>query len=526
MTTPYENGRIENRRVFFSKKGVLLLGGIVLLSLGLVGSVLFLLLVNSNQIFSNNSIYSLMICLIMLIFAVGYILRSVLNNTCDLFEIIVPLTALFALNYPVRALVILLWPDLARFPLNWPRDSEYFIFQALLVSLFGLFLFYVGYFWKAKDKLCEVFPKIPLHDGTNQLSAIKICVIYCVGILAFVMLFRSGSGMRFVWDEIRDSSAIVQLWQLLDSFRHFGLILAWFSWSKSPLYRFLSWSFLATNISIGLVTGSKHEIFVAIFAVLLALNYSGRVVNRRKIILISILSLGGFLIVFFSLVQSYRESYLTILGSQVVVPTFGDMTESLSVSAGNSVSLRDIIAEVVNRAVWFDSGVMIIRWVPDYIDYLKGATFFPLVIGWVPRIIWPDKPILSLGSYMHNIIIGSPSQSNVGFSMIGEFYLNFGVWGVMAGMFVMGIFVRLSYLYARNCSAVTTYWGLVYSAIYPILLFSLQSNIATAILGMIRTILVVFLVIAFLSIGSDGVKRYATLTKPNERKAVDGIEHA
>lgn len=453
----------------------------------------------------------------MLVFATTLITRSLFSRTSDLFEIIVPLTALFALHYPIRGAFSVLWPDLIRFPLNWPTDSEFFIFRALLLSFFGLLFFYVGYFWKSKDRLHRIIPRISFADGTYHWYGIKIITIYMSGFFAFMMLFRSGSGLRFLWDEVQQRTATIQLWLLLDDFRRYGLLLAWLSWRRGAVYRFLALSLLFINISIGVGMGSKNEIFLAILAVLIALYYMGNL-TKARVVQVSILCISLFLLVFFPLVQSYRQLYLTVVGRQIA-PTIDDITdvagESLSflTSGSGAFPVRDAVVEVVNRASWIDSAVMMLRWVPDYISYQNGGTLYPLLIGWIPRAIWPNKPALNLGSYMHNVIIGSSTQSNVGLTLIGEFYLNFNVWGVLVGMFVMGIFVRIIYLYVRNCSAVTTYQVLLYYALYPSLLFSLQSNLGAAVVGIVRTTLVVLAIIAFLSTGGTRLQKRSVLHK-------------
>ena len=441
---------------------------------------------------------TVILSLILLILGGGLAVYFLRQPSVDLFEIALPLTALFALHYPLRALFIVGWPKLAILPLNWPISSDYYIFQGLVISLIGLLFFYLGYLWKWKDKLCRVLPTISFREGVEKGFLTKTGIIYLVGIWAVIMLFRYGVAMRFVWDSVLIRRAVVSLLHFLEDLRYVGLFLAWGAWKRGLIHKLLVLAFLVVNLLLGVVTGSKNDVFVSILAVLFAFHYILEI-PTKKLVWATVVLVAIFLGIFFPLVQSYRRSYLEVVGYEFA-PTVDDIVETVTFldvkDSGN------VLSAILNRAIWLNSIVMIRRWVPEYIDYQRGATFYPLLIGWIPRAIWPGKPILSQGSFMHNKIIGSQTTSNVGFSAIGEFYLNFGMLGVIVGMFGLGIFVRIVYLYTQRFSPVAVYRALLYFLWFPGLLLSLQSDLATAILGLVRAFFLALIVTAFLSLGS------------------------
>lgn len=491
----------------------LVLAGLALATAVTVASGAYLGVLTSNDN-SSYVTYTTMLALLMLVLAVAVLLTMLRQPNVDLLEVVIPLTVLFSLHYPVRAIFITSWPELARLPLNWPSENDYYIFQGLLTSFIGFVFFYLGYFWKSKDGLYKFLPKIPFRDGTEQLLSLKISAIFIFGVFAFIMLSRSGAAMRFMWDDQQIGTARVQLWNLFEDIRYLSLLIAWAAWKRGVTYRCLGFIVLITNIGIGVAMGSKDAIFVSILAILLAFHYM-RTTSKQQLIWMTVALISVFLMVVFPLVEGYRESYRRILGYQSN-PTIDNIIEVVnnlniySTDSSQNTYIQDAVTDVVNRAVWFDSSVMIQRWVPEYIDYQRGATFYPLIIGWIPRAVWPEKPILSQGSLMHNVIIGSSSKSNVGLTSIGELYLNFGIVGVISGMFFIGVFVRLVYLYTQNFSGVAIYRSLLYFALYPALLFSLQSSISTAVVGIVRTMLVVILLIAFLSISTSTPNRSST----------------
>lgn len=485
------------------------LGGLVLIITVTTLAIVFLF-TPIIDMRSPYAMYVVILGVVMVGLAARFILYFLQRPHLDLFEIIVPLTALFALHYPIRALFVIGWPNLARVPLNWPLDSDYYLFQGLWTSAIGFLFFYLGYFWKGKDPVGEKLPRIPLRDGTERRLLMKTIVIYALGVYAFVELFRGGIGMRFVWNQAQIAQALMSVFRWLETLRYLGLLIAWGAWRRGLIYRVLSIVFLAINILIGIGAGSKNDIFVSVVAVLFAIHYLLRVRTQRLFWIATALVLV-FLIVFFPLVQSYRQSYKEVLGFQSA-PTIDELiavARALDVAEG----VEGVIPSIINRATWLNSIVMIRRWVPEYIDYQRGATFYSLLIGWIPRVIWPNKPILSLGWFMHNVIIGSQTTSNVGLTNIGEFYLNFGMIGVVVGMFIMGVFIRVVYLYTQHFSRVALYRTLLYFALFPSLLLSLQSGTGPALLGMVRSIALVVIVTGVLALGARSDKDAKPLSR-------------
>jgi hypothetical protein len=71
-----------------------------------------------------------------------------------------------------------------------------------------------------------------------------------------------------------------------------------------------------------------------------------------------------------------------------------------------------------------------------------GETMVNLTYAFIPRLIWPDKPIVTRGSWFTSYLGGSGSEeeskTSTGIYSAGELYWNFGLAGVALGMFIMG----------------------------------------------------------------------------------------
>ncbi len=86
--------------------------------------------------------------------------------------------------------------------------------------------------------------------------------------------------------------------------------------------------------------------------------------------------------------------------------------------------------------------------IPVNAGYLYGKGLVPGFIFWIPRAIWPSKPISS-GAVITRIWYNDPDPpSNVANLPFGELYMNFGWLGVTLGFFLVGKFVR----------GLNTYW--------------------------------------------------------------------
>jgi len=71
-------------------------------------------------------------------------------------------------------------------------------------------------------------------------------------------------------------------------------------------------------------------------------------------------------------------------------------------------------------------------------EYLAGRTFLMAFIAPVPRAIWPSKPVVRLGPYVAQEILDYGNDSGAPPTAIGEFYINFGLPGVLVGMLLVG----------------------------------------------------------------------------------------
>ncbi len=74
--------------------------------------------------------------------------------------------------------------------------------------------------------------------------------------------------------------------------------------------------------------------------------------------------------------------------------------------------------------------------------YQMGETMRYATYAFIPRLLWPDKPAVTRGAWFYAYVGGSHRESeattSLGITAPGELYWNFGVGGLLLGMFAIG----------------------------------------------------------------------------------------
>ena len=82
---------------------------------------------------------------------------------------------------------------------------------------------------------------------------------------------------------------------------------------------------------------------------------------------------------------------------------------------------------------------------PVPIPFMEGETFSSLFTKIIPRFLYPDKPIDNLTSqfgHRYGFVGAEDFITSIRVPVLTEFYINFGKFGVLLGMFLMGLFFQ------------------------------------------------------------------------------------
>lgn len=86
---------------------------------------------------------------------------------------------------------------------------------------------------------------------------------------------------------------------------------------------------------------------------------------------------------------------------------------------------------------------VIVRDAGTRVPYQNGKSLTYIPLSYVPRLLWPGKPIFDNGQWVtSNFGHGPWIRSSTGATWVGELYYNFGWTGIIVGMTLLGVWFR------------------------------------------------------------------------------------
>lgn len=201
---------------------------------------------------------------------------------------------------------------------------------------------------------------------------------------------------------------------------------------RSPNLRRLS--FLLFIVSLAycfyffFMTGSRNSIFLLVLS-LLALWISRRWVVGRGIPKFRLLAIAAALVVGFSFLGYFRGNQFDVDSAGVFFDdTRGQLIRGLNGAFGNNENL-----------LWLEEHPQ---------DLLMGSTYVAGLVNFVPRAVWPNKPI-GAGPILRNYIVpysysvGARGNSSYTTGLLNELQMNFGLWFSLAFSPLIGFLLAL-----------------------------------------------------------------------------------
>ncbi|HEY9673845.1 MAG TPA: hypothetical protein V6D11_20560 [Waterburya sp.] len=112
--------------------------------------------------------------------------------------------------------------------------------------------------------------------------------------------------------------------------------------------------------------------------------------------------------------------------------------------AKDDSSLNSSTDSVVSRAAHIVLLSSVVKDTPAIVPYWNGETYLPLLTSYIPRALLPDKPVENTGNTFgrrYNYLGNSDFTTSFNLPWIVELYANFGNWGILIGMPLVGVFL-------------------------------------------------------------------------------------
>lgn len=429
---------------------------------------------------------------------VTYVLIAVLACVCtlplwayfrqfspDLFEPIYWASAYFFLLFIVRPIYDLTLGS--AFLPNPPfDDATRSAFNTALLYLIPCFLiFLIGYYSRFGKAVALSLPKIPQAWNARKFSLISPIVLI-IGLLSYFLLIRFHGGLLYFISHKQETLTRggqgyiglgVSLIRLIFAVAVTRVLVT----GRGKILTFLV--LLPLVLTMGFISGSKGAFLTPILVLMIAWHYLRRQIRLRTLFLFV-----GFVIVLFPLFNAYRQ--------------LNDISKLAKVVPGISkfVDSEMMVRSVMSRFYGIDSLTYIIRDTPGVMDYQLGATIAPLAVVWIPRQLWPEKPIISFGkvfaeTYLRDFFHGTGTAASP--TILGEAYINWHIGGMLWISLLCGVIIKTAYEYL-----IRLHFGAPAIFIYSVLFLSLfifwESGIAAFIAEKSVLIIVLFVLVALM----------------------------
>jgi len=165
-------------------------------------------------------------------------------------------------------------------------------------------------------------------------------------------------------------------------------------------------------------------------------------------------------------------------------------------------------------------GAGIMRHRADAVKLLYGATL--PVWAFIPRAIWPDKPAVGGGGDLVTEFtgIGFAEGTSVGVGQVLEFYMNFGMWGVLAGFAVLGFILMRLDQHIMRALAMRNIHHIVRFSLPGLALLAPMGNLKETLVAVVAAAIASQLLIYFNLLGSPPIQRVSPKMSGQTMRAI------
>lgn len=322
--------------------------------------------------------------------------------------------------------------------------------------------------------------------GYNSETLEKIQIIVIVSIFFFLF------GYHFHKKKINfisNKNSISQKVLLLSFFLSTCIIFFPIQYIESVINTFLLLCLLIYKTKI---TDKKKIAFIIISLIIFQYLSSSLSGARRDLIKLLIIS-----IFFISLLIQNKKKIILMLFLLVILTVYFILLTTLIRS---NLLVEDVIT--MNKYLNFYSLLTYFDfmhafdnfiYIVETKSYLYGASLFKIFFAWIPREIWPEKPVdvnILLTTLHKNKFVGGTSYS---LNLLGEVYWNIGFYSIVIFNLLLGIFIKnIDLNYKNNLSDLQL---LLYPT-FSFLMFTFwRGAISTQIINYIINIIFIFCII-------------------------------
>jgi hypothetical protein len=355
----------------------------------------------------------------------------------------------FAVNlmllYPVRGLILLSFGEDAQpdFPgVDLSNNLE----TTSGLALLGCFGYVVGYLVAAFRSSADILRGDTLAPTWDD---VLVCaVFFAAAIVGIAYKFATGDYISYLQSDVR-IEGLTQIGTILTGMQWPAFIGAWVLWFKgvrSPAFLVLFAFILIAVIPYQFIQGSKTFLSLLLVSGLLAFYWArGRLPAMSGVAAVALIALF-----IFPFVKGFRDYVNYEYGG---IPTLSSFKTSEVVASAQRTQSNDVTSfdeqlfAISARYGGIDHLYGVTQTVPDLLPFNYGVNYFAVFVNFIPRAVWPSKPIFSRGADYGQAL---DTITSVTPFPIGEAYWDLGEAGVFVMMFVWGALLALM---LRSCNS-------------------------------------------------------------------------
>ena len=352
------------------------------------------------------------------------------------------------------SIMLIHWPGAAIYLLdNYRNYDPDIVLDGFRATTYGMIAFCIGVIfaglWVGK-------PKLKSYQNQNNTSHFdkvmieKIAVLlFLLGIVVELFILPLIQGIATVTSIIAGFSQLTVLGVCI------GIWNALQHRNKKSLYKWLILAYLFPFLS--LINNAFLGFGVNKLIIALAFLYQLRRVRITHIILFSAFSYIAisFFVTYINSRSELRElAWNEGAGYTQKFNKIWDMVTDVELFDLNNKSHLYAIDQRLNQNYLVGESIKYIG--SGRIDYANGETILSSLVALVPRVVWPEKPVVGGGGDIVSKYTGIwfSKNTSVGTGQVFEFYINFGNIGVIIGLFIFGFLI--SYFNQNAIKAIGT----------------------------------------------------------------------
>ena len=352
----------------------------------------------------------------------------------------IPLFALIGVVYWLAYAVPLFWlkHDI-RLVTGKHQLSENAITQSLYLVVFGVAALGIG--MAASGRLCFMKSfRLDIHRNPGRWHYLRFVLLAAALLRVAVPInMLGGGGRQFL--------AIIET--IVPSVAFVILLRYYLRGTAIPVDKML----LAGYAGIALVAGISSG-WLGSFVGVAIMATAVYVYERRKFPVVAIMI--GIPIVLFLQPgkEKFRQQYWRTGASESYVERFNFWMGSSWSTWGKALAnadeeeARNLASETLGRLSLLQQTANVMESTPERVPYQNGRLYSYMLVTFVPRFFWPDKPSVNDSNRWYQVayrmtVRDDLSTVSIAVGYLPESYINFGWFGPPVVMFCMGILLGL-----------------------------------------------------------------------------------